>query len=709
MEKIILTDKEYQEIAKELSVSIKQIKIVMQLLNEDNTIPFIARYRKEMTGNLDEEQIFAIKKKYDYELSLAEHKEKIINSITNKGKMTDELREQIINCKKISEVDNIYKPYVEKKKTRAAEAIKLGLEPLAKYLLTLPKGSIEQELNKYKDLGIDKAIQGAKDIIAEIVADDVEIRNILKESIFNYGFIKTKLKKQENDENKVYKIYYDFSWKINKLFEYQIMAISRAEKEKVINSKFEFDKSFSLKQAIWKYTRNYNSEASKLIVEAINDGFTRLLIPSVENEIWSELHEKAEAKCIVIFSKNVENVLLQSPIKDKNVLGVDPAFRTGCKLALVSSNNDLILTDTIYQNEPFKKIDEAERTLSKILNENKVDIIAIGNGTASRETEIFINNFLKKNNINIPHIITNEAGASVYSASENARKEFPNLEVEKRSAISIARRVIDPLSELIKIDPKSIGTGQYQHDISKKDLDANLDFVVEKIVNKIGVDINTSSMDLLKRISGLNQQSAKSIIDYRSKNGIINSREELKNIPKITDKVFEQSSGFLRIKDGDNLLDETSIHPENYSLANALIKEFKIKIENDNSNLDINDKKIELFSKSNNVSIELVNDILKSIKEKRRDYRDKFHAPLLRSDVLEFSDLKIDMEISGVVRNVVDFGAFIDIGIKDDALLHISNFKDKGDIYSNISVGQILDLKIKSLDDERKKVEVKFI
>ncbi len=708
MEKIELLENQYIEIANELSITIKQVKIIIDLLNKDNTIPFIARYRKELTGNLNEEQIFVIKKRYDYEISLNEHKEKIIQNITNKGKMTDELKQQIINCKKISEVDNIYKPYVERKKTRAAEAIKLGLEPLAKYLLTLPKGSIEDELKKYNTIGIEKAIQGAKDIIAEIVADDIEIRGILKKSIFDYGFIKTKLKKQENDENKVYKIYYNFSTKIKKIFEYQVMAISRAEKEKVISVKYEFDKSFSIKQATWKYTKNYVSEATKLIVDSINDSFNRLLIPSVENEIWSELYHKAEEKCIDIFSKNVENILLQPPMKEKNVLAVDPAFRTGCKLALVSSNNDLILTSTIYQNEPFNKIDEAEIILEKILKENNVDIIAIGNGTASRETEIFINNFLKKNNIKIPHVIVSEAGASVYSASENARKEFPDLSVEKRSAISIARRVIDPLSELIKIDPKSIGTGQYQHDLPKKDLDKNLNFVVEKIVNRIGVDINTSSIDLLKRVSGLDSKSAKAIIDYRSDIGKINNREEIKIIPKITKKVFEQSSGFLRIKNGSNLLDETSIHPENYDIAKKIIKNFNINLLDDNSNLLISNDEIEIFSKKNNCSIELVNDIVKSIKQKRRDYRDDFRTPLLRHDVLEFKDLKIDMEVSGVVRNVVDFGAFVDIGIKDDALLHISNFKDKEDIYSVVSIGQILDLKIKSLDEDRKKVEVKF-
>lgn len=708
MEKVFLNDEDYKTIESELNVSIKQIKVVMDLLNSDNTIPFIARYRKELTGNLDEEKIFEIKKKYDYLISLNQHKEKIIQSITNKGKITPEIIEKINKCKKIYEIDNIYKPYIEKKKTRAAEAIKLGLEPLSNYILSLPKGSIMPEVLKYKNISKDDAINGAKDIIAEKIAEDLEIREILKKSIFDFGTINTKLKKQENDYEKVYKIYYDFSCKVNKIQDHQIMAITRAEKEKVISLKFVFDKNFVLKQSTWKYTKNYNSEASNIIKDAINDGLSRLLIPSVENEIWSELYSRAELKSIEIFSKNVENVLSQPPMKEKNVLGVDPAFRTGCKLALVSFNNSLILTDTIYQNEPHKKINEAEEKLKKILNENKVDIIAIGNGTASRETEIFMNNFLKKNGFNIPHVIVNEAGASVYSASENARKEFPDLEVEKRSAISIARRVIDPLSELIKIDPKSIGTGQYQHDISKKDLDASLNFVIEKIVNRIGADINTSSIDLLKTISGLNSLSAKSIIDYRTKKGKIKNIFELKSIPKITEKVFEQSSGFLRIKDGENPLDETSIHPDDYEIANKIIKAFSINIKTDNSNFKVDEEKVKLFCNKNNISYDKAIDIIESISRSKRDYREKFQSPILRNDILEFSDLKIDMDVSGVVRNVVDFGAFIDIGIKDDALLHISNFKNIGDIYSNISVGQILSLKIKSLDAERKKVEVKF-
>lgn len=699
-----------KNVCEKLNLKEKQVKNTINLIEEGNTIPFIARYRKEVTNNLDEEQIFEIQKEYDYQVSLEEKKEKTIEAIKNKGKLTDEIIDQINKCTKLVQLDNIYKPYVEKKKTRAGMAIKLGLEPLAKYILSLPKGSIKEEVEKYikDDLKYQDAINGAKDIIAEIVADDYEIRELFKASIFNYGFLKTKLKNEQNDIEKKYKLYYDTKLKLNKIQDYKVMAINRAEKEKVITYKFEFNKAHPLNQTTWKYAKNFKSEAVELINEAINDGISRLLIPSVENEIWNELYEKAQIKSIDVFSKNLENILSQSPLKEKDVLGVDPAFRTGCKLAVVNKNNSVSDIRTIYCNEPHNKTEESEKILLDIINKNNIDIIAIGNGTASRETEIFINNFLKKNKLNIPHVIVSEAGASVYSASENARKEFPNLEVEKRSAISIARRIIDPLAELIKIDPKSIGVGQYQHDLPKKELESNLNFTIQKIVNRVGVDLNTASEELLKHISGINNTLAKSIIKYRNEKGRIKSREEIKNIPSVTKKIFEQSSGFLRIKDGNQILDETSIHPDNYEVAERFISLNNIDLNKDNSNLDFNEKDVQKLSEELNTSTFIIEEIVNSIKQQKRDYRDVFDAPLLRNDVLSAEDLKTGMELSGVIRNIVDFGIFIDIGIKNDALLHISNIKiDEGDNhYLKYHIGQILDVFVKKVDNETKKVEV---
>ncbi len=634
----------------------------------------------------------------------------ITKAIEKKGKLTQEVIDQINACTKLIEIENIYKPYVEKKKTRAANAINLGLEPLSKYLLSLPKGSIKEEVNKYvKDkITYDDAINGAKDIIAEIVAYDNDIRKEVKKSMLEFGFIKTKIKSEENDQEKIYRLYYDAKLKANKVQGYKIMAIGRAEKEKVITFKFEFDKNFSLKQAIWKYTKNYKSEAADLIIEAINDGFTRLLIPSVENEIWSELYESAQEESIKIFARNLEAILSQRPLKNKMVLGVDPAFRTGCKLALINKNNSLVLTDTIYQNEPHNKKEQAEKIVLKILNQYPVDIIAIGNGTASRETENFFNEVLTKNKINIPHVIVSEVGASVYSASENARKEFGDLEVQKRSAISIARRIVDPLAELIKIDPKSIGVGQYQHDLPEDKLDENLDFTVKKIVNRIGVDINTASEELLKNISGLNATIAKTIIQYRNEHDKFMSRKEIEKLPKITKKVFEQSSGFLRIIDGDNILDSTSIHPDDYNTANYIIDKYKIDLLKNNENLTISKTDIQDIVKQTNSSEITIESIIQSIKEQRRDYREQFDAPLLRNDVLSFEDLKQGMQLSGVVRNIVDFGAFIDIGIKNDSLLHTSNItKDKFvNPFETFYIGQIVNVYVKNINKELKKVEL---
>lgn len=711
---MINIEKIINDLSQRLGLKPYQVKNTLNLIRDGNTIPFIARYRKELTGNLDEEKIFQIHKEYDYQLSLEEKKIWTINAIDKKGKLTDDIINLINSSQKLSDLDNIYKPYAEKKKTRAAIAINLGFEPLAKFLLSLPKGSIMSEVQKYvnKDFDYGKVIQYVSDIIAEIVSDDFDVRTILKNSIFNFGYIITKPLKIENDIEKKYKLYYDTKLKINKIASYKVMAINRAKNEKVISVKFEFDKSFSLKQIIWKYTKNYKSVATEIILKAINDGLSRLLIPSVENEIWNDLFDVAEAQSIDVFSMNLEHILSQSPLKDKNILGLDPGFRTGCKVALVNKNNQVLDIDTIFPTEPHNKIEESEQKILNIIKNNNVDVIAIGNGTASRETEIFINEFIKKNNLKISHVIVSEAGASVYSASENARKEFPNLSVEKRSAISIARRIIDPLSELIKIDPKSIGVGQYQHDVSQKKLNQNLDFIINKIVNRVGVDINTASEELLNYVSGITKAISKEIIKYRNKVGKINSREELKLIPKFSNKVFEQSSGFLRIKDGANILDETSIHPDNYKCANLIIQKYNIDLTKDNSDLYFTEYEIiEMLKITNNEY--LLNEILDSIKQQKRDYRDKFDMPLLRQDVLKVENLAPNMEINGIVRNVCDFGVFIDIGLKNDGFLHFSGMKiDDKDFnhYQRFYIGQIINnLKVKKVDLELEKVELSQI
>ena len=699
-------------ISKKMNLKQEQINNTLKLIEQNNTIPFIARYRKEVTDGLNEEQIFYIKNEYDYQLSLEEKKLWTIEAINKKGKLTEEIIKQINACEKLTQLDNIYKPYIEKRKTRAAIAIKLGFKPLANYILSLPKKSIVDEVNKYvtNEINYQQVIQYVQDIIAEIISDDLSCREIVKNSILNFGYIVTKPKNIELDTNKKYTLYYETKLKIKNLLSYKIMALNRAEKEKVISLKFDFDIKFSNQQIVWKYTKNYKSEASSVIENAINDGMKRLLIPSVENEIWSELLENAQDHSIEVFKTNLEYILCQAPIKEKNILGIDPAFRTGCKLAMIDKNNNVLKIDTIFPVEPHNKIIESENILNEFLKEFNVDIIAIGNGTASRETELFISNWKKKYKLDIKHVIVNESGASVYSASELARKEFPDLSVEKRSAISIARRVIDPLSELIKIDPKSIGVGQYQHDVPEKKLDYNLSFVINKIVNRVGVDVNTASDVLLKYISGINEKIAKAIIQYRQNNKKIKSREELKNISLVTNKVFEQSSGFLRIKDGYELLDETSIHPDNYSVAKKIINDYKIDLNNSSTYKNLIGIDLNLICDKYNLDKYNAEQIIQSIIQKRRDYRDEFDAPILKQDVLSFEDLKLEMQINGVVRNVLDFGAFIDIGIKDDGFLHISSMEleNNQSQYDKFHIGQILNVKIKKLDNNTKRVELKL-
>lgn len=710
-----------KNIADELKVQEDQVNITLKLLSEGNTIPFIARYRKEMTNNLNEEHIKKINDVYEYQLNLSKRKETIINILEKKELLTDELKLAIINAKKLVELEDIYQPYKEKKKTKATIAISKGLKPLADWMLSLPKSNLLliDEAKKYLNnevKTIDEAINGAKDIIAEIVSDDTEVRKQIRELMFNYGILTTKLKPNAIDEKETYKIYYDYSKKIKYVPNYAIMAISRAENEKVISFSIQFDYEKFKNWVIGKYTKFYKNSCFEAIENAINDGFKRLLLPSIENDVWNNKLDEAKLASIHKFSHNLEKILLQAPIKDKIILGIDPAFRTGCKLCAINSINELLMIDVIYpHNSSQEKVLLAKNKILDIINKYNVNIIAIGNGTASRETEKFISEIIKNNKLdNVKYTIVSESGASVYSASKLAIEEFPNLQVEQRSAISIARRVSDPLSELIKIPPLSIGVGQYQHDLPKKELDNRLDFVVEKVSNLVGVDVNLASEHLLSKISGITPTIAKEIINYKLKNKKINSREELVKIKGFTSKRFEQAIGFLRIVDGKRKLDSTNIHPESYELAIKIMNYFNFN-ENQIGSLEMQTKfssiNIETLAKSLNENIINVKEIVEILKKPSKDYRDNYQAPILRDDLVSIENLSIGIKVQGVVRNIVDFGAFIDIGIKNDGLLHISKLsKNKVDsVYDVLDVGDIIDVYIADIDINKNKVQLSLL
>ncbi len=700
--------------ASELKITEKQVEIVLELLAEGATVPFIARYRKNLTNNLDENQIQEISNVYEYQENLAKRKEAIIKILEQKDLLTPELLSLINQCTKLSELENIYKPYKDGKKTKASEAIKLGLKPLAEWMLEQKfQPTIEEEAKKYltdQVKSIEQAIAGARDIVAEIVSNDKEIRDTLKDTIMRFGYIESKLKPKAEDENETFKVYYDFRNKISYISAYKVMALNRGENKKILNVKFDYDEQFALKKAYYKYAKKQEAAAHKDLILAIDDSFKRLIVPSVENEVRNDLTEVAEQHSINRFAHNVEQLLLQNPIKGKTVLGWDPGFVSGCKLAVIDPNNNVLAIDVVY---PFKKPDDTKKTMLKLIKDHKVDIIAIGNGTASRESETFISELIKENNLDTQYCIVSEAGASVYSASELAQEEFPKLTVEKRSAISIARRIIDPLSELIKIPTISIGVGQYQHDVNKKDLNDKLDFVVERVVNNIGVNINTASYVLLKEISGLTKTIAKNIVEYREKHGGINSRMDLLEIKGLTQKVFEQCSGFLRVL-GSEPLDKTNIHPESYHIAYQILKDFNLSTD------DIGTAKaIEVLSKVNNEELAkkygsdeyTINDIINSLKAKLLDYRETYPQPVLKSEILSIENLYPDLILQGTVRNILDFGAFVDIGIKESALLHISKMTDDANKtpYDILDINQIIQVKILTIDLKTKKIQVQLM
>ncbi len=700
-----------KNISEDLKIKTSQVEKTLNLLAEGNTIPFIARYRKELTGNLDEEQIRQINEVYMYQVNLLKRKEDVIRLIDEKGLMTEELKRQILKATKLVEVEDLYRPFKEKKKTKATEAIKNGLEPLAKQIMSYTTKSLEELVGPYLNDQVkttDEALTGAGYIIAEWISDNAFYRKWIRNFTYNTGIMVTKVKKNASDEKKVYEMYYDFQEKLKHAKPYRIMAINRAEKEKVITVNIEVDKDRIynyLEERLLKKEGPFN----EVIKKAILDSYKRLIAPSVEREIRSELTEQAEDEATDNFSKNLENLLMQPPMKDKMVLGFDPAYRTGCKLAVVDATGKMVAIKVIYPHEPKNEKEKSKQVLLDLIEKYKIDIIAIGNGTASRESEAFVATTIKEAKHKVEYIIVNEAGASVYSASKLAIAEFPDLHVEERSAISIARRLQDPLAELVKIDPESIGVGLYQHDVPDKKLKSSLDFVVEKAVNSVGVNVNTASKSLLKYVSGLTKSNIDKLIKYRDEHGKIMSREVIGKL--LSAKTYTQAVGFLRIIDGKEVLDATAIHPESYDLTLRLLKELSLTLadigtEKMNFELDI-----KTLADKLGTDIYTLEDIVKSLQKPNRDPRDEMPRPLLKSDVLHLEDLKIGMQLQGTVRNVTPFGAFIDIGLKNDGLAHISRLTDKFIKHPMevVNVGDIVECYVDDILLDKNKVSLSLL
>ena len=703
------------DISNELNIKTEQAKTVLKLLEEGNTIPFIARYRKEATGALDEEQIRKINEVYEYQVNLLKRKEDVIRLIDEKGLLTDEIKNNIMNAKKLVEVEDIYAPYKEKKKTKATEAIKNGLEPLAKIIMSFPTTFNDKSVKKFLNDNvktIDDAITGAKYIIAEWISDNAYYRKWIRSYFFKNGVITSKLKKKDADANKTYEMYYDFTEPVKHIKPHRVLAINRGENEKILSVNIEVNNEEVLSYLESKIIKK-DSPVKPYVIDAIKDSYKRLIFPSMEREIRSELTSQSEDASIEVFKGNLENLLLIAPMKNKRVLGFDPAFRTGCKLAVVDETSKVLNISVIYPHEPHNKWNEAKETIKDLINKYKIDIIAIGNGTASRESEKLVSETLKEIN-NCKYAIVSEAGASVYSASKLAIDEFPDLTVEKRSAVSIARRLQDPLNELVKIDPKSIGVGQYQHDVSQKKLGESLDFTVEKCVNNVGVDINTASPSILKYISGLTKSAIDKIIKYRETNGKIKSREEIKKKKLLSDKAYEQSIGFMRIADGTNPLDKTNIHTESYDKTLKLLDYLELSTDDlgteklINKLDNINEHEV---SKMLDIDLYTLHDIINSLKRPNRDYRDDYQMPILKSDILTIDNLTPGMKLEGTVRNVVDFGAFIDIGLHNDGLVHISKITNKYIKHPNevLSVGDIVTCYVIDINKEKEKVSLSLI
>lgn len=704
-----------------LGLQEKQIKEVLNMLAEGATIPFIARYRKDKTGNLNEDQIRAIEEQYKYQENLLNRKQDVIRLIDEKGLMTPELQESIMKCNKLTEVEDLYRPYKEKKKTKASEAIKNGLEPLAKMIMAFPvTGSLEEMAKKFVNENVkdtDAALEGAGYIIAEWISDNAAYRKWIRYNVFSNGTITSKIKKNAEDPNKTYEMYYSFTDRVKYIKHYRVLALNRGEAEKVLSVSIDMDNDAIESYLEGKLIKNKDSFVVELVKNSIKDSLKRLILPSIEREIRAELTEKAEEIAIETFGTNLEHLLLTRPIKGMTVLGFDPGYVNGCKLAVVDPSgkylDSTVIKPFINGSNQDKYIEQSKIIVKNLIEKYKIDIISIGNGTASRESEKFCAELINEYKLPCKYIITSEAGASIYSASKLAIEEFPDLAVEKRSAVSIGRRLQDPLSELVKIDPKSIGVGEYQYDVNQKQLGDALDFTTSKVVNSVGVNINTASKSILKYVSGLTKSVIENIYKYKEEKKIT-SRDEIKKIKGMTDKVYEQSIGFLRIPDGTNPLDKTGIHPESYELTNNLLKAINLDIKDINT-----DDFKETLKKQNasklatelNSDIYTIQDIIKELLNPGLDPRDKLEAPILKSDVLHIEDLKVGMELQGTVRNVASFGAFVDIGLHDDGLIHISKMsksfvKNPNDI---LHVGDIITCYVDNVDLEKQKVQLTLL
>lgn len=710
-----------QQIAKEIGLSQKHVESVIRLLEDGNTVPFIARYRKEQTGSMDEVQIQTISERWQYIQNLNQRKEEVIRLIAEQDKLTDELKRKIDQSVKLQEVEDLYRPYKQKRKTKATVAKSKGLEPLADFIMTLPQDdrlaeTADQYISEEKEVFTsEEAIEGAKHIIAEQISDEPNFRKWIRQETFKKGTIKSAAgKSADTDEKNVYEMYYEYEEPIAKVVPHRVLAMNRGEKEDILKVSIEppadHIKAYLEKQII----KNRSTSVKGILQETIEDSYKRLIQPAIEREIRKELSEKADEQAIHIFSENLRKLLLQPPMKGKTVLGVDPAFRTGCKLAVSDETGKVLKIDVIYPHAPVKKTKEAHEKVKAILEEFQVEMVAIGNGTASRETEQFIVDVLKDTPRDIYYVIVNEAGASVYSASELAREEFPELQVEERSAVSIARRLQDPLAELVKIDPKSVGVGQYQHDVSQKRLNESLRFVVETVVNQVGVNVNTASAALLQYVAGLSKSVAGNIVKKREELGKFSNRKELKDIPRLGAKTYEQCIGFLRVQEGTEPLDRTGIHPESYKETKTLLKKLGVSTEQIGT-AELKDKinKLELSETAKELGIGEITlkDICEQLTRPERDPRDEVPKPLLKTDVLQLEDLKEGMELQGTVRNVVDFGAFVDIGVKQDGLVHISKLSNQFVKHplDVVSVGDIVTVWVDGVDVQKGRVSLSMV
>ncbi|MBG9771367.1 Tex family protein [Bacillus vallismortis] len=710
-----------QQIAKEIGLPQKHVESVIHLLEDGNTVPFIARYRKEQTGSMDEVQIQTISERWQYIQHLNQRKEEVIRLIAEQDKLTDDVKRKIEQSVKLQEVEDLYRPYKQKRKTKATVAKSKGLEPLADYILTLPQDdrlaeTADQYISEEKEVFTrEEAIEGAKHIIAEQISDEPSFRKWIRQETFKKGTIKSAAgKSADTDEKNVYEMYYEYEEPIAKVVPHRVLAMNRGEKEDILKVSIEppadHIKAYLEKEII----KNRSTSVKEILQAAIEDSYKRLIQPAIEREIRKELSEKADEQAIHIFSENLRKLLLQPPMKGKTVLGVDPAFRTGCKLAVSDETGKVMKIDVIYPHAPVNKTKEAHEKVKAILEQHQVEMVAIGNGTASRETEQFIVNVLKDMPRNIYYVIVNEAGASVYSASELAREEFPELQVEERSAVSIARRLQDPLAELVKIDPKSVGVGQYQHDVSQKRLNESLRFVVETVVNQVGVNVNTASAALLQYVAGLSKSVAGNVVKKREEIGKFSNRKELKDIPRLGAKTYEQCIGFLRVQEGTEPLDRTGIHPESYKETKALLKKLGLSTEQIGT-AELKDKinQLALSETAQELGIGEITlkDICEQLTRPERDPRDEVPKPLLKTDVLQLEDLKEGMELQGTVRNVVDFGAFVDIGVKQDGLVHISKLSNQFVKHplDVVSVGDIVTVWVDGVDVQKGRVSLSMV